>query len=663
MYSSSWSAFNENEEEDEENILTDDAETQFNNKDCILFVIDCSPPMLQPDDEGEIPFESAIKCARSVLMNKIISSESDLVGILLYGTEKKQNSTNFEHIYILQDLDMPDAQRIKEIEAVVNATGETKFHDEFGSTHEEFPLSEVFWTCTNMFSASAQKVGSKRIFLFTNEDSPHATNPELRNAAKIKARDLSEVGIRIELFNIDKPGQRFDFETFYKDIVDQDDEDDENTDTDTGTNGDARAITPAPGPSRKLKELMVKVRRKEVKKRSLFRLPLNVAEGITIGVRGYTLLMNQKRGDYRYVYMKGERVREVRTVTSWICSDTTQYLLPTDLKFYFPYGGEKEEIAEAKNFGDPAYVGFPYLSDSHVGSTFKSYSLLSRPPGILRQHSRLRCPPPQDAQARPHRHMQYDTEDQCCTKDRRAGATILDEDGGQDRPPGFHVITLPYAEDIRPIPVDQMPEAKEEQVEAAKAVIEKLQVRGGYRPENYENPGISSLSPSPLFSFSHAFNATPRLPNVVFTHRPALQRHYASLQAIALEQDVDEDVVDRTLPKVEVIHKRVGKQIETLKEKIWEGEPPTANIGSKGGTKRKAKDDGEEVKAKREKKTAANSEDLDMKALAGQGKVGKCTVSQLKEWLGSVGIKPQGLKADLVAQVENYFIKSSADLA
>jgi len=184
---------------------------------------------------------------------------------------------------------------------------------------------------------------------------------------------------------------------------------------------------------------------------------------------------------------------------------------------------------------------------------------------------------------------------------------------------------LPYAEDIRPIPVDQMPEANEEQVEAAKVVIDKLQVRGGYRPETYENP--------------------------------ALQRHYASLQAIALEQDVDEDVVDRTLPKIEIMHKRVGKQIEAFKEKVWENQPPTASIESKGGTKRKAREDGEDTKAKREKKAAASSEDLDMKALVGQGKVGKCTVSQLKEWLGSVGIKPQGLKADLVAQVEDHFAK------
>lgn len=54
----------------------------------------------------------------------------------------------------------------------------------------------------------------------------------------------------------------------------------------------------------------------------------------------------------------------------------------------------------------------------------------SRPPGILRQHSRLRCPPPQDARSRPHRHMQHDTEEQCCTKDRRTGATSRLEYGG-----------------------------------------------------------------------------------------------------------------------------------------------------------------------------------------------------------------------------------------
>lgn len=51
-----------------------------------MFVIDCSPAMLKPSEDGEIPFYTAIKCAMTVQLNKIISSESDLVGIVLYGT-------------------------------------------------------------------------------------------------------------------------------------------------------------------------------------------------------------------------------------------------------------------------------------------------------------------------------------------------------------------------------------------------------------------------------------------------------------------------------------------------------------------------------------------------------------------------------------------------
>jgi ATP-dependent DNA helicase 2 subunit 1 len=32
---------------------------------------------------------------------------------------------------------------------------------------------------------------------------------------------------------------------------------------------------------------------------------------------------------------------------------------------------------------------------------------------------------------------------------------VVDEDGIQERPPGFHMIPLPYADDIRAAPVDE----------------------------------------------------------------------------------------------------------------------------------------------------------------------------------------------------------------
>ncbi|KAF9915124.1 X-ray repair cross-complementing protein 6, partial [Lobosporangium transversale] len=86
-YSSSWrSGYDDLEDDADENILTDAQETQWSSRDSILFVIDCSPAMLKASEDGEIPFYTAIKCAMAVQLNKIISSESDLVGVIFYGT-------------------------------------------------------------------------------------------------------------------------------------------------------------------------------------------------------------------------------------------------------------------------------------------------------------------------------------------------------------------------------------------------------------------------------------------------------------------------------------------------------------------------------------------------------------------------------------------------
>lgn len=63
---------------------------------------------------------------------------------------------------------------------------------------------------------SAQRIGSKRLFLFTNEDDPHSNDISLRSASKVRAKDLQEFGIKIELFDMDKPMQKFQRTNFYK---------------------------------------------------------------------------------------------------------------------------------------------------------------------------------------------------------------------------------------------------------------------------------------------------------------------------------------------------------------------------------------------------------------------------------------------------------------
>ena len=88
-------------------------------KDMKIYLIDAHAAMNQhgrTDADGRTPLQQALAAVSNVLSDQIITSENDLVGVALYGTEqsKNPNPSAWPHIYILQELDIPDAARIKE---------------------------------------------------------------------------------------------------------------------------------------------------------------------------------------------------------------------------------------------------------------------------------------------------------------------------------------------------------------------------------------------------------------------------------------------------------------------------------------------------------------------------------------------------------------------
>ena len=114
-------------------------------RDGMIFLIDFTKPMFvkqELEDEDLTPFEICMKCVRNVLMSKIISSDKDLIGIIFFGTGKFKNSSDFLHVYNFQDLDMPDANRIKEIETMQQRLN--KFEEGFGHD-DSFALSDALW--------------------------------------------------------------------------------------------------------------------------------------------------------------------------------------------------------------------------------------------------------------------------------------------------------------------------------------------------------------------------------------------------------------------------------------------------------------------------------------------------------------------------------------
>lgn len=67
-------------------------------------------------EESEAPIESAIRCAIDLLCDKIISSDSDLVGVCFFNTSDHENPMDLPGVHIFQELDVPDARRILQLE-------------------------------------------------------------------------------------------------------------------------------------------------------------------------------------------------------------------------------------------------------------------------------------------------------------------------------------------------------------------------------------------------------------------------------------------------------------------------------------------------------------------------------------------------------------------
>lgn len=217
----------EDEEEEEEEQLD---ETGYKTvKDAVIFAIDVSKSMLQrppPSDNKKADQESAtiaaLKCAYLLMQQRIISHPNDMMGILLFGTEKsrfqgdeesKRTSISYPHCYLLTDLDVPDADGVKRLRSLVN--DEEEAADLLVPSKESVSMANVLFCANQIFTTKAPNFSSRRLFLVTNDDNPHATDKQLKSAAAVRAKDLYDLGVIIELFPISKPDHEFDRTTFY----------------------------------------------------------------------------------------------------------------------------------------------------------------------------------------------------------------------------------------------------------------------------------------------------------------------------------------------------------------------------------------------------------------------------------------------------------------
>ncbi|XP_034056917.1 X-ray repair cross-complementing protein 6 [Gymnodraco acuticeps] len=595
-----WNAFYHNEEDEEEQEEGEQSGGEYyknTGRDSLVFLVDASKEMFIKGEDGQPSnFDMTMEVVRSVYTSKIISSHRDLMALVFYGTEQSKNPRNsFKHVYVYHDLDEPGAKRVREVDALRGEKGAQLVGETMGIGGET-SLADALWCCANLYSDIKLRLSHKRLMIFSCRDEPHGGDSAKDRLARTKAGDLKETGVVIDLMHLMKPGG-FDVAPFFRDIVSPPDDE-----------GDLGLQLE---PCEKMEDLRKRVRAKELKKRAMVRINLCLGEGVNVAVGIYAPAVAAKKPGPVKLYRESNE--PVRSKTRTFHTQTGSLLLPSEIKKAQVYGKrqivmEKDEVDAIKKFDDPGMIligfkpmeklkrhhhirpsTFLYPEEGEVkGSACLFSALLTKCSernvfAVCRCISRRNYPPrfvalvPQNEE--------------------------LDEGKVQITPPGFNVIYLPYADDLRTLDTPRCPWASKTQVDKMKEIVTKLRFK--YRSDAFENPVI--------------------------------QQHYRNLEALALDMDAPENTEDLIMPKVEQINQRLGPLVEDFKDLVY---PIGYNPENKPGAKRKTADAGGGA----DKKPKVEVSEDELRAHVQNGTLVKLTVPVLKDACKQFGVRTTGTK-------------------
>lgn len=580
------------------------------------------------------------------MQQRIISNPKDMMGVLLFGTEaskfqeEDKNSRGgiaYPHCYLLNDLNVPDAADVKTLRGIVGEDEEDNT-EILTPTKEPVSMSNMLFCANQIFTTRAPNFGSRRLFIITDKDDPHAADKNLRSQAAVRAKDLYDLGVVIELFPISNEDHEFDRTKFYDDIIYRDPAEGEEASL-TRSNFKSSGT----GGISLLNNLIADVNSKQVAKRTLFsNLPFEIAPGFKISVQGYNLLQKQEPARSCFIFEGADVAQIVTGESAKMEEDTARTVEKVEIKKAYKFGGSHvlftpEEQKELKLFGSPILriIGFKPQSMLPVWASVKKSTFIypseEHYVGSTRVFAALW---------------------QKLLKDKimgvawyiaRANASpllvaILPSDERIDEatktvhtPAGLWLFPLPFADDIRKTPEVPKPiVATDALIDNMRKVIQQLQLPGAtYNPSKYPNP--------------------------------ALQWHYRILQAMALEDELPEKPEDKSIPKYRQIDKRAGEYLQKWGE-ILDKEfraYQKVTYGGIDGASLKRGGDGDDppqkrIKSSSTKQSLENMSSEDLKKTVSAGGLGKYTVAELKDFLMSKDQKATGKKGELVDSVERW---------
>ena len=639
----------------------DNTEQQFfPTKDCIIFLIDCSSSMFNIIQDTTLnqkttPLSTLLKVTENFLKTKIISNQNDLFGIVLFNTEIKNNEMDFDGVNALFKIEAPNALNIKKIKMMAQncdpEINKDKYQDELNTIFKPLEnnkinfLNNAIWYVHSILKNYEKKNYKRRIFLFTDNDDP-ITNPQDKNVLIQRAKDMNDSDIIFELFPMNFNDKPFNLNNFYAHIIPANQDDDLD-----GGNENIFGIQQC---NDRLRELTKRIRQKEMKKRTLGKCPFFLTNNTKIYMNIYSCIKKSNKGRVYNVDAKTNKL--LKSVTSLICKDTGGELYPEQVGTYQLYGNKKiiftkEEMNKIKFLEEPGMKLMGFKSIERIKPYYNIRESYFIYPNELYSNGSSKLI---DALIK-----QMLNKNKCAIVKfiAREGSVIklcalipqaekYDEDYFQT-PPGFNMIVLPWADDIRSNAdimarnPKEMPLPNDNQNELAKKIIKKMNISFDCRAfENYE-----------------------------------LQKFYATLQALALDEPNIEPVEDTMQPNEEGLEKVLDGLDEEFRKAVfgnYGGKPEEVMEKYNKGNKNKSRSKGNNSKSSRSQSKKRKKKEVDdeikdaieeenvftddyIKKIAKNNKLEKLKVDELKNICRNRNINTKGLKkADIISKIKNY---------
>ncbi|GFY81506.1 ATP-dependent DNA helicase 2 subunit Ku70-like protein [Actinidia rufa] len=544
----------------------------------------------QENEKEETHFHVAVSCIAQSLKTQIINRSYDEIAICFFNTREKKNLQDLNGVYVYNvaerdDLDRPTARLIKEFDSIEESfTKEIRSQYGILSGSRDNSLYNALWVAQALLRKGSAKTADKRILLFTNEDDPFGS-----------IKGITKIDMMRTTLQRAKDAQDLGISIELLPLSRPDEEFNVSLFYAEllGLEGDdlTQFLISA---GERFEDMKDQLRKRMFKKRKVRRITFSIANGISIELNTYALIRPTFPGTI--TWLDSLTNVPLKTERSFLCADTGA-LVQEPAKRFQSYKNEDikfsvEELSEIKRVstGHLRLLGFKPLS------CLKDYHNL-RPSTFV-------FPSDEEVVGSTcifialHRSM---------LRLKRFAVAFY----GSSTHPQLVALVAQIHSDI----YSATPRANDDQVNKATALMRRIDLKD--------------------FSVCQFSN-------------PALQRHYAVLQALALDEDEMPEIKDETVPDEEgMARKGVVNALEEFKRSVYgenfdeEHEFETKGKVSEASRKRKAI-------SENAVKECANYDWLD---LVETGKLKDLTVVELKYYLTANNLPVTGKKEALINRI------------